>query len=205
MSSSTVWSFKKDKTGIFSKKNVSTNIEIFFSRRLDERSKEKKLSWTKSGFLKKRKNFKLCLDFWKTRFFVIGVFFESGQFANRNRNRNRTGPVNCRLAVCLSFKIFFWAKGRNEPRSVHFGDLSSTPTLQKNFSVSRTKRAVFAFLLTLSSFPERGEKEKELGKMAKGTREGKSPSSVFYIRPRRSFSWRQRTKGFSCNERRRGK
>ena len=89
------------------------------------------------------------------------------------------------------------AEGRNEPRSVHFGDLSSTPTLQKNFSVSRTKRAVFAFLSTLSSFPERGENEKELGKMAKGTRERENlHHQFFYIRPRRSFSWRQRRRGF---------
>ena len=40
---------------------------------------------------------------------------------------------------------------------------------------------MFAFLLTLSSFPERGENEKELGKMAKGTKERENLHHQFFL------------------------
>ena len=91
------------------------------------------------------------------------------------------------------------AEGRNEPRSVHFGDLSSTPALQKKILrlEDKTCRVCFSFnpLLFLGTG---GEKEKELGKMAKGTRERKNLHHQF-------FTFDREEAFLGGNERRRGK
>ena len=96
------WDFLQEKC-------FDKHRNFFFKTSRREKQRKKTFLNEIRFFEKKEKISNFVSTFEKLVFSLSVDFFrESGQFANRNRNR--TGPVNCQLAVCLSFKIFFWPK-----------------------------------------------------------------------------------------------
>ena len=93
------WDFLQEKC-------FDKHRNFFFKTSRREKQRKKTFLNEIRFFEKKEKISNFVSTFEKLVFSLSVDFFrESGQFANRNRNR--TGPVNCQLAVCLSFKIFF--------------------------------------------------------------------------------------------------
>ena len=193
------WDFLQEKC-------FAKHRNFFFKTSRREKQRKKTFLNEIRFFEKKEKISNFVSTFEKLVFSLSVDFFrESGQFANRNRNRNRTGPVNCRLAVCLSFKIFFLAEGRNEPRSVHFGDLSSTPALQKKILRLEDKTCRVCFSFNPLLFPGTGGKGERVGENGKRDERGKISIISFLHSTEKKLFLAATTKGFSCNERRRGK